>query len=85
MLLSNTDCLRYDLVKSVLKAYELVPEAYCWRFRRVKRGDKSYLVFARDPLILIVSVLQLRLTYINECSVKTAAKAAALADDYVLT
>lgn len=28
---------------SVLKAYELVPEAYRQRFRTWKRGDKSHL------------------------------------------
>lgn len=109
--LSNSDCVRYDLVKSaVLKAYELVPEAYRQRFRSVRRGDKSHLEFARDlsthfdrwcaaaevnsyetlrDLIILEqfknSVPERIATYINERSVKTAAKAAALADDYVLT
>ena len=47
--LSGSDYLRYELVKSaVLKAYELVPEAYRQRFRNWKRGDKSHLEFARD-------------------------------------
>ena len=109
--LSNSDCVRYDLVKSaVLKAYELVPEAYHQRFRSVRRGDKSHLEFARDlsthfdrwcaaaevnsyealrDLIILEqfknSVPERIATYINERSVKTAAKAAALADDYGLT
>ena len=47
--LTSSDCLKCDLVKSaVLKAYELVPEAYRQRFRSLKRGDKSHLEFARD-------------------------------------
>ncbi len=47
--LSNSEGLRYATVKTaVLKAYELVPEAYRQRFRGWKRGDKSHLEFARD-------------------------------------
>ena len=40
--LSAADCKVYKRVKSaVLKAYELVPEAYRQRFRGWKRGDKQ--------------------------------------------
>ncbi|KAK0130945.1 hypothetical protein N1851_034377 [Merluccius polli] len=48
--LSTADCKVYKRVKSaVLKAYELVPEAYRQRFRGWKRGDKqSHVEFVRD-------------------------------------
>lgn len=47
--LSSTDCGKYSVVKTaVLKAYELVPEAYRLRFRGGRRGDKSHLEFMRD-------------------------------------
>ena len=47
--LSKQDCTDYMVVKAaVLKAYELVPEAYRQRFRTWQRGNKSYLEFARD-------------------------------------
>ena len=48
--LSADDCKSYKLVKSaVLKAYELVPEAYRQRFRGWKRGDKqSHVEFVRE-------------------------------------
>ena len=40
--LSTDDCRVYKRVKSaVLKAYELVPEAYRQRFRSWKKGDKQ--------------------------------------------
>ena len=32
--------LGYDSVKAAVKAYEMVPEAYCHRFRKRKKGDK---------------------------------------------
>ncbi|XP_034090663.1 uncharacterized protein LOC117558522 [Gymnodraco acuticeps] len=109
--LSVSDYLHYDLVKSaVLRAYELVPEAYRQRFRNWKRGDKSHLEFARDisthfdrwcaatdvdshgalrDLVILEqfknSVPEHIAVYISEHAVRTAAEAAALADDYVLT
>ncbi len=46
--LSNSDGLKYAVVKSDLKAYELVPEAFRQRFTGWKKGDKSHLEFARD-------------------------------------
>uniref|UniRef100_A0AAQ4QC33 Gypsy retrotransposon integrase-like protein 1 n=1 Tax=Gasterosteus aculeatus aculeatus TaxID=481459 RepID=A0AAQ4QC33_GASAC len=47
--LSLEDSGDYAKVKTaVLKTYELVPEAYCQRFRSWKKGDKSYLEFSRD-------------------------------------
>ncbi|XP_034069417.1 uncharacterized protein LOC117544479 [Gymnodraco acuticeps] len=109
--LSASDYLRYDLVKSaVLRAYELVPEAYRQRFRNWKRGVKSHLEFARDisthfdrwcaatdvdshgalrDLVILEqfknSVPEHIAVYISEHAVRTAAEAAALAEDYVLT
>ena len=52
--LSLQDSLVYDKVKEhVLKAYELVPEAYRKRFRELKnRGEESFLEFARNKRIL---------------------------------
>ena len=40
----------YDFVKaSILRGYELVPEAYRQRFRRFRKGDRqTYLEFARE-------------------------------------
>ena len=47
--MSAEDSTDYEKVKAaVLKAYELVPEAYRQRFRTWTRGNKSYLEFARD-------------------------------------
>ena len=47
--LSATDCKVYKRVKSaVLKAYELVPEAYRQRFRSWKRGDKCGVCVRSD-------------------------------------
>lgn len=48
--LSLTDSQNYSVVKSaVLKAYELVPEAYRQRFRTWKKADKqTHLEYARD-------------------------------------
>lgn len=50
--LSVTDGLIYALVKSaVLKAYEMVPEAYRQLFRNGQKEDKrSYIEFSRDLL-----------------------------------
>lgn len=47
--LNATDCVVYHKIKSaVLKAYELVPEAYRQRLRGWKCGDMSHLEFMRD-------------------------------------
>ena len=48
--LSVTDSVSYESVKdAVLKVYEMVPEAYCQRFREGRKEDKqSYLEFARE-------------------------------------
>ncbi|KAL3967153.1 FMS-like tyrosine kinase 1 [Sarotherodon galilaeus] len=48
--LSASDCQSFATVKdAVLKAYELVPEAYRQRFRSWRKSDKqSHLEFARD-------------------------------------
>ncbi len=52
--LSLEDSLKYDVVKlTVLKAYELVPEAYRQQFRtRRKNASQTYVEFARDKGIL---------------------------------
>ena len=46
---------RYDEVrKAILKAYELVPEAYRQRFRNArKQGGQTYVEFARDKEALL--------------------------------
>lgn len=48
--LSAVDCRSFATVKdAVLKAYELVPEAYRQRFRSWRKSDKqSHIEFARD-------------------------------------
>ncbi|KAL2078779.1 hypothetical protein ACEWY4_026464 [Coilia grayii] len=48
--LSIEQSLSYDIVKSaILRAYELVPEAYRQRFRSVKKPDEhTYVEFARE-------------------------------------
>lgn len=50
--LSATDCQDYVTVKNViLRAYELVPEAYRARFRTLRRGDRQpHVDFARELL-----------------------------------
>ncbi|XP_048035833.1 uncharacterized protein LOC125261281 [Megalobrama amblycephala] len=52
--LSLEDSLKYEVVKlAVLKAYELVPEAYRQQFRtRRKNASQTYVEFARDKGIL---------------------------------
>ena len=46
---------RYDEVrKAILKAYELVPEAYRQRFRNARKQDgQTYVEFARDKEALL--------------------------------
>ena len=52
--LSVDDCCNYQVVKkAILKAYELVPEAYRQKFRNCKRKDnETYVEFARNKSIL---------------------------------
>ncbi|XP_043964972.1 uncharacterized protein LOC122826755 [Gambusia affinis] len=48
-MLSLIDSQDYAKVKAaILKAYELVPEAYRQKFRNWKKGVKTYVEFARD-------------------------------------
>ncbi len=102
----------YLTVKSdVLKAYELVPEAYRQKFRSWEKSSRqNHVEFARDLVTffsrwcsalnvdtyaalcdLVVSeqfknsIPSHIAIYISEHKVKTAAEAAALADEYVLT
>lgn len=50
--LSSVDGARYEEVKgAVLKAYELVPEAYRQRFRGGKRGERTHLEFVRELVL----------------------------------
>ncbi len=110
--LTDQECRSYSSVKAaVLRAYELVPEAYRQRFRTWKKGEKqSYLEFARDihthftrwrcasdvddfdSLCELIVLEQFKnslpvrvVSYVSEQRARTAAEAAALADEYVLT
>ena len=102
----------YEVVKgAILKAFELVPEAYRQRFRYWKKGEReAHTELARElnslftrwcaaegvktfeglcDLVVLEqfkNIIPDRLTtYINEHKVKTAAEAAVLADEFVLT
>ena len=48
--LSAEDSASYDKVKqAILKAYELVPEAYCQKFRDLRKGQgQTYMEFAKQ-------------------------------------
>lgn len=48
------DGLNYDKVKSaILRAYELVPEAYRQRFRNLRKAsNQTHIDFAREKAIL---------------------------------
>lgn len=52
--LSIEESLKYDVVKAtILRAYELVPEAYRQKFRSCeKSADQTYVEFAREKSIL---------------------------------
>ena len=52
--LTLEDSLQYDVLKeAILRAYELVPEAYRQKFRHHKKGDgKTFVEFAREKGIL---------------------------------
>ncbi|RXN38034.1 Retrovirus-related Pol poly from transposon [Labeo rohita] len=84
--LTMEDRKDYDKVKvAILKAYELVPEAYRQRFRSWRKDDFEKL---RDLIILEQFkniVPEYIATYINEKKPRDAMEAAVLADDYVLT
>uniref|UniRef100_A0A4W6FVS0 Gypsy retrotransposon integrase-like protein 1 n=1 Tax=Lates calcarifer TaxID=8187 RepID=A0A4W6FVS0_LATCA len=110
--LSVAESKVYVSVKTaVLKAYELVPEAYRQKFRSwEKSGRQTHMEFARElvthfnrwctslgvhtyeALCDLVVLEQFKnslpsniATFVAEHKVKTAAEAAALADEYVLT
>ncbi|KAK0135637.1 hypothetical protein N1851_028500 [Merluccius polli] len=53
--LSIDDSLNYDIVKAtVLRAYELVPEAYRQKFRsREKSANQTHVEFAREKTVLL--------------------------------
>ena len=52
--LSVEESSQYDTIKmSILKAYELVPEAYRQRFRNTKKTDRqTYVEFGREKEML---------------------------------
>lgn len=105
---------QYDLDKeTILKSYELVPEAYRQKFRNMKRknADQTYVEFVREKANHFdrwlqamnvngdyVKLKELMLleelkecvpneikTYLSDRNVTKLEKAAALADDYVLS
>lgn len=110
--LSVDERKKYDSVKSaVLKAFELVPEAYRQRFRAWRKGERQTHVevtrelcnhfdrwcstsnvksFSELREMMIIEQLKNIVpdqiaVYINENKPRTAAEAASLADDFVLT
>ena len=53
--LSVEDSSQYDTVKmSILKAYELVPEAYRQRFRNTKKAEKQTYVEFGKPFPCVI-------------------------------
>ena len=52
--LSLEDSLQYDILKeSILRAYELVPEAYRYKFRSHRKGtSQTFVEFAREKGVL---------------------------------
>ncbi len=51
--LSLEDSLNYDVVKTaILRAYELVPQAYRQRFRNYKKTRQTFVEFAREKSML---------------------------------
>ena len=53
--LSVEESGQYEVVKmSILKAYELVPEAYQQKFRSTKKSEKqTYIEFGREKEMLL--------------------------------
>nr|XP_033962443.1 uncharacterized protein LOC117464021 [Pseudochaenichthys georgianus] len=111
--LSLEESLQYEVLKeSILRAYELVPEAYRQKFRNHKKSaTQTFVEFAREKGILFdkwcaanevkdhfESLRQLLLLedfknslpermviFLNEQKVTSLAKAAVLADEFMLT
>ena len=110
--LSIEDSLDYNILKkTVLQAYELVPEAYRQKFRnREKAANQTYVEFVRDKSVLfdkwcqacnVKSMAEMRelilveefkkclperiVVYLNEQKETAVAKAAVLADEFILT
>ena len=108
-----SECMNYDCVKNaILKAYELVPEAYCQKLRNYhKQESQTPVEFAHEKeesfdrwcncrevgtdfekLRQVILIEEFKRcvcddikTYLDEQKVENLAKAAAYADDYVLT
>lgn len=61
--LTLEDSLDYDVVKTtILRAYELGPEAYRQRFRNRKKGsNQTFVEFAREKSMLFDGVHQIKL------------------------
>ncbi|KAK0145445.1 Retrovirus-related Pol polyprotein from transposon 297 [Merluccius polli] len=110
--LSIEDSLDYNILKkTVLQAYELVPEAYRQKFRNSeKAANQTYVEFVRDKSVLfdkwcqacnVKSMVEMRelilveefkkcsperiVVYLNEQKETSVAKAAVLADEFILT
>ncbi|KAL2102368.1 hypothetical protein ACEWY4_001536 [Coilia grayii] len=110
--LSVAERRKYTSVKeAILKAHELVPEAYRQKFRNWRKGDRqTHTELVRELTVFfnrwctaegvstfrglcdLVLLEQFKniipdhlATYVNERKVKTAAEAAVLADEFVLT
>ncbi|KAK0145216.1 Retrovirus-related Pol polyprotein from transposon 412 [Merluccius polli] len=92
--LSMADSENYNKVKAaVLKAYELVPEAYRQKFRKSTKHERiTYVEFARELTTIFnrwrvaaETLPDCIVTYLFERQVKTVSEAAVLADEYSLT
>lgn len=89
----SEDSLDYEEVKNaVLRAYELVPEAYRQKFRRFQKSDSlTYVEFGREKEALFdrefkpFKLPEMITTHISKQRVSTMSEAAVLADEYVLT
>ncbi len=54
--------LDYDAIKAaVLRAYELVPEAYCQKFRRRVSNSQTFVEFAREKTTTTNGVMLVKL------------------------
>lgn len=95
--LSLENSLKCDVLKeSILRAYELVPEAYRQKF--VVKSGQTFVEFANDVKSSFESLCELMLLedfknalpekmaiFLNEQKVTTLSNAAVLADEFVLT
>ncbi|KAL4005472.1 hypothetical protein ACER0C_005185 [Sarotherodon galilaeus] len=91
--LSLEDSLDYEMVKAaVLRAYELVPEAYRQKFRGLRKTATQTDVKTLDDLCELVLLEEFKsqlpekvVTYLNEQKFTTLSAAAVQADEFALT